>query len=1215
MAKTLKIWCYDTESDTKYLLYSSLLDDSYSSTDRIVDAVSYPENGIDNLYFTDNYHELRRLRCEIPTPYTAGFLADEDLSLQRRGANGKVSLNTITTGGSLLSGTYQFAYRMVDPDNNVYTKWSTLTNPIHVYSKTIKTLAGPITEAEVLNSGYGMATDRKISLSIEPSPSEASFAYYQLAVVENIYPTADTSLSASILSVQQITPGSTASYDYKANDKVDSIAIEELVVDYSALAKSKTLSISNNRLIVGNIEYKELDILASTPSNLAPSVSGSIVSQELGTVLTSGSQELEASRKKGYFRDEVYRFGIVYYDKFGNKSAPYVLNMSSVVGNTITSGVTDVKFPNRHDRSSVNTSLLNDSGVPLSLGLYLTINNHPSWAVGFEIVREKRIKRILYQTPVIPMVRVKGVGAFETYPATAIVPGPVSQSYTSAQPQTSDEVYVPKNLLWPEARSIVKNTTTAGAGLSRTKLGESELQRQSQTNLVIVYPQEAIYENKEYTAGGFETLETVDYVLAKSLRYNYDEVGTAVQGDDQDTNISVTFYGLEDNYYYYDANASKSRLSSTVSNVKITDSVYIDNLSEGTYLKGNKILTHSDLQTEGIVLGRKPLNHRMVVCKLENSIDDEGSIAINFAAGTHNAYPNTPNRYIVGSSGPLYIESANYTNEYVLNQAAAYSGVGNTTLSEPVQVIRVGNIINPNIADTRYGESDSAREFISTGAKHVFTSGQLTSVQSKTSTPISLYVWGGDCLVTHHAFRVADSAYSVVNQNKHTTGYQVEATLLDKWGAVFRLDTNAILTMPVAVKCASQNVQIYIESEYNGQVREYDVIGATSNIQGSSLIYNSQPLYSDATSARSCLLYNINRNLIKENDQKVYVPLPDFFNIQYAFGSRIHYSDIKIYNSSEKGFDIFRTGNFYDLQESGGDLTKLAVAADNLYAIQKRRTSYLPVGRRQLETTDAGILAVGSSDFLSDARIIDPTRGSQHLAGIVQTGSLIIFPDNINKAVYALAGQEMDVISDSGMNSYFRNKFGTVFDEKNIRSVYDPVKKEYWIVGTDFCYVYNFGLKAWITNYEFSGLAGGRYTNQKLYLVSSPNVSVYSMYTGDYSQLFGTEVTPRVSFVVNPDGDYSKTFDDVSVIATERLSSIDFSVEREESLGQQSVTEVNLDVLPVEGNYRIKTLRDAREERLRGGYMTSVIKWTKNNILSVLSSVYTKYRLSSRRPF
>jgi hypothetical protein len=123
------------------------------------------------------------------------------------------------------------------------------------------------------------------------------------------------------------------------------------------------------------------------------------------------------------------------------------------------------------------------------------------------------------------------------------------------------------------------------------------------------------------------------------------------------------------------------------------------------------------------------------------------------------------------------------------------------------------------------------------------------------------------------------------------------------------------------------------------------------------------------------------------------------------------------------------------------------------------------------------------------------------------------------------------------------------------------------------------------------------------------------MYTGDYTNLMGTEVTPRVSFVVNPDNDFAKTFDDVMISATERLENVDFVVDRELSMGDQTVSEVNLDVFPVEGNYRIKTLRDPRNERLRGVRMRSTVRWKKNNIASAISAIYTKYRLSSRTPF
>lgn len=126
--KKLKIWCYDTEGDTLYQLYEqSGLPSSYDSDDRIVDARAYAENGTDILYFTDNYNEIRQLRCSIPNPYSANFLSDYDLSLQRYGANGTINFDTsnaVAVGGNLLSGTYQFAYRLINPATKVYTKWS-----------------------------------------------------------------------------------------------------------------------------------------------------------------------------------------------------------------------------------------------------------------------------------------------------------------------------------------------------------------------------------------------------------------------------------------------------------------------------------------------------------------------------------------------------------------------------------------------------------------------------------------------------------------------------------------------------------------------------------------------------------------------------------------------------------------------------------------------------------------------------------------------------------------------------------------------------------------------------------------------------------------------------------------------------------------------------------------------------------------------------------
>jgi hypothetical protein len=46
-SSTFNIYCYNATSDSLYALYQESIDSSYLSEDRTVDAVCYPENGVD----------------------------------------------------------------------------------------------------------------------------------------------------------------------------------------------------------------------------------------------------------------------------------------------------------------------------------------------------------------------------------------------------------------------------------------------------------------------------------------------------------------------------------------------------------------------------------------------------------------------------------------------------------------------------------------------------------------------------------------------------------------------------------------------------------------------------------------------------------------------------------------------------------------------------------------------------------------------------------------------------------------------------------------------------------------------------------------------------------------------------------------------------------------------------------------------------------------
>lgn len=1188
-----KIWCYDIDGDVLYTLFEEAVSSDYFTADRIIDAKVYGERGIDIIYFTDNYNETRQLRCQITTAQAAvpAFLSAYDISLQKRGANGKIVLDSVATGGSLLSGTYQFAYRMIEIDTARSTKWSSLTLPITVFNIE-QPGANPIAY-----SGIGLYTDRAITIDISPSQDELdNFDHFQVAVVENIYPTGallvDTTFVASILPVATNTDylvGSTlTSYVYKANTKIGTIPISDIVIDQAPIKTAKTINIDRNRLYQGNLEYWDLEY--DHPNGDPTFTSGSVTITPVNP--TTDGQETT------YIRGEVYRFAIVYEDKFGNKSVPKPLDMTLLGADNQISGALDMKFPTRDTSGAY--------AVPSTLtafnylGLQLNgIINHPTWAVAFEIVRAKRIPRVLFQTPLIPMMSVQGIGALKGYPTTVYTSASAYETVSDAKPMTASKVFVPKNLLWPELRNIRKRTVDGG-GVTYQVIGETILEPKTSYDLAAIFPP-TMY-GFEYVPTGNEEVETVDYVLLSA--FTGIQPDTSKNGNDIETSLSYTLSPTQVGDYFYDPSHAKSSL--TDANRKVVDYQYFDNLSSGGVVSGEKVLQYNELSTTGVTWGYEPSVSKMAVVKLSDEWEDEGSRAFTFSSHTHNAYSS--GSAIIAGQPINYENSLNITNSLITGYTGYSTGI-------PHQVIRIVNVVNSSIGDTRYGAADDQHAYISTGARYVFNPSELVQVSAGTSTPVSITIGGGDAFISQHVQKVCDSTYAVVNQEKQGSSGLSLINTYSKWGKFYLTGTTSglPLSIPVALKNSGQFIQIALENTYLGQVLDKDVLERPTFLN-----FGYTP--PTESSIRSPLTYNYNINLSKENDQKVYFPLPEVNFIQNIFKARGIYSDQKIYNTSESGFDTFRVLNTFDLEESGGGITGLVKDGDKFYAIQERRISYLPTGQTVLEQTDASTLAVGTSDVIGRVMTIDPKRGSQHLGGIVETGSSVYIVDNDNKAIYRLAGQQLEFISALNNDVKFREILGDTIPEKNILSIYDPTRKEYWFVDNlnSECHVFSEVLNSWIANYEFSStakLTGGTYADQKLYLTGNVDDqhSLATMYTGDINQLFGEAVVPRVTFVVNPDSDFAKTFDDQAIIATDRLATVDWDVEREQSLGNQTVSGTIIDVDSVEGNYRIKTLRDNLNARLRGLRLTTTIKW--KDTLSKLSSVITKYRSSSRNPF
>jgi hypothetical protein len=200
------------------------------------------------------------------------------------------------------------------------------------------------------------------------------------------------------------------------------------------------------------------------------------------------------------------------------------------------------------------------------------------------------------------------------------------------------------------------------------------------------------------------------------------------------------------------------------------------------------------------------------------------------------------------------------------------------------------------------------------------------------------------------------------------------------------------------------------------------------------------------------------------------------------------------------------------------------------------------------------------------------------------------------------------------------SKFNELFAEdlSSMIGVYDINRRQYWLSNktTPFTIVWDDRFKCWIGEFDFSDqLYGAVFAYNKLYMMgrdTEETLGIYTMYEGDYNQLFGTTVTPSVSFAINPEFEYAKTFDDVVIYSTDRLDTVDMETQREAGETGQVVTGINIDVNRREGNYRAAVLRDVNNARLRGVRAKATIYWKPDNTQATLSSVVTKYRISQR---
>lgn len=306
------IFVYDCVSGSLSVVGGStnpLSDGLNFPVDGSIDAIITRDRGIPIVYFVDGSNVMRRF--VLDDSIYLFYESVDELSVPRlKASQNSITSVDVTTNGTLLAGTYQFAFRLKNTTIGNFTKWSLFTNPIPVI---------PNNQGVVYGGAVGEVTNKSIDLEVEVSLEEDDlYDVIELATIKN---NTGENVTQEVVFVSTHTiAGTTTEIQYAGSEAEFELPITEVVVDDAAIESVSTLVESNNRIITGNVRYFDRIV-----------EDGEGVLKDAVTIKRSVDYKDEEDSQDyiGHFRGEVYRFGITYVDRFGNWSAVKPLDFSS----------------------------------------------------------------------------------------------------------------------------------------------------------------------------------------------------------------------------------------------------------------------------------------------------------------------------------------------------------------------------------------------------------------------------------------------------------------------------------------------------------------------------------------------------------------------------------------------------------------------------------------------------------------------------------------------------------------------------------------------------------------------------------------------------------------------------------------------------------------------------------------------------------------------
>lgn len=802
--------------------------------------------------------------------------------------------------------------------------------------------------------------------------------------------------------------------------------------------------------------------------------SGTTVNIQLGDSATSSripnyADPSIASKFKGYQRDEIYRFGIVF---FNNKNLPSPVYW-----------IADIKMP--HADQIPPFVYKNNQLVGQALGINFTVKNAPADATAYEIVRCDRteadrsvvmqcIGSNLYE------YRISETGSYVGYGDTLSNSLEMRPSYFLTY--TTDNI----------------KTTTNGAN---TTTGDdwTDFYRKTAPNpiyvadyLRLVSPEICV--SKENTEKHFKDSTYLDFIgiYASPIKPN------PTNQDNLPSNQYTSIFAQADKVLQYDGS-----VKSVIKNqnyVRIRDNKLCIELqcrdTGGSALPYNaniaKYYYPMYKNTIGNISKIPVLDAKYPIDIPYNAYSGVSAYRISIGQRTYTNYgmanfDKSDEQCTTGAAGPCIVAQL-YDLE---NQLGRFNSLGDSSLNsmDVINAVPVFNI-KRSISASYGGNTYASRQ----NSVYISTNSYVNLILDNAAIH-NVYTYGGDTFL--NVLDYCQNFTFQANDEKKDT-YQKRFM-----GAYIPFESSINMNL------------------FNGQMvhRTY----TSDNYVDSHLQLDITQKGSYHAQDRPYYVYNSVYS--SQSGSKKYVPNSIYAEDDLRMFNRILSSQAKTSNEIFDNWTMFKVADYIDVDNQYGAITNIRTFKDRLFYWQDTALGIAAVNERALITDgNVGQLTLGTGGVLSRFDYVTTTNGSSIVndRSIVNSDTTLYWYDYDKNEICSYNGNVTQLSKERQVQSYLNELFT---GKRNITlSLYDKKYNEVWFKFYDKSLIFNEQLGRFTSFYTFNPEWSLQFSDKSVAIKGN---EFYVINTLDTDGLGSVDKKSKIQFVVNKDTQYTKVFDNV----------------------------------------------------------------------------------------